>query len=102
MIPTDKPTAPHNGIVHLMTLVTHHKILLPNLSRGLGLSDWGEDVAVAMYAAGPLKYPMTQELTTKSLGAFVMVRLLISGCGLILLATPPGLSGQKAGASLQL
>lgn len=88
--------------VTIMTLVTNHKLFLPILCRGLGLSDWGEDVAVAMYAAGTLKYPMTEELTTKSLGAFVMVSLLRSGCGLILLATPPGLSGQKTGASLQL
>lgn len=45
----------------------------PDDLRSLGLSEWGEDVAVAIHAPGPLKYPMTEEddLTPDSLSHFI-------------------------------
>ena len=41
--------------------------------RSLGLSEWGEEVAVGLFAPGPLKYPMTEELTRDSLTDFLQV-----------------------------
>ena len=35
--------------------------------KALGLADWGEDVAVGLFAPGPLKYNMKEELTPESL-----------------------------------
>jgi protein disulfide isomerase len=43
----------------------------PDDLRALGLSEWGEEVAVALFAPGPLKYPMTEELTRDSLTDFL-------------------------------
>jgi protein disulfide isomerase len=43
----------------------------PDDLRGLGLSDWGEDVAVGLFAPGPLKFPMTEELTPGTLTSFL-------------------------------
>ena len=37
----------------------------------LGLSDWGEDVAVGLFATKPAKYRMNQELSPSSLHEFV-------------------------------
>ena len=37
----------------------------------LGLSDWGEDVAVGLFATRPAKYRMTEELSPASLRQFV-------------------------------
>jgi hypothetical protein len=39
--------------------------------RSVGLSEWGEDVTVTLYAPGPLKYPMTEELSPESLTSFI-------------------------------
>ena len=39
--------------------------------KALGLADWGEDVAVGLFAPGPLKYNMKEELTPESLREFV-------------------------------
>lgn len=39
--------------------------------KALGLADWGEDVAVGLFAPGPLKYKMKEELTPDSLREFV-------------------------------
>ena len=41
--------------------------------RALGLADWGEDVAVGLFAPGPLKYPLTEEMTADSLTEFLQV-----------------------------
>ena len=37
----------------------------------LGLSDWGEDVAVVLFATRPAKYHMTEELSHASLCQFI-------------------------------
>ena len=42
----------------------------------LGMSDWGEDVAVGLFATKPAKYRMTEELTPSSLHQFVQDYLL--------------------------
>ena len=42
----------------------------------LGMSDWGEDVAVGLFATKPAKYHMTEELTPSSLHEFVQDYLL--------------------------
>ena len=39
--------------------------------KALGFSSWGEDVAVGLYAPGPRKYRLTEELTRESLTEFV-------------------------------
>lgn len=41
--------------------------------RSLDLSDWGEDVSVGLFAPGPLKYSMTEELTPDTLTDFIQV-----------------------------
>ena len=43
----------------------------PNDLKALGLAEWGEDVAVGLFAPGPLKYRMDEELTPESLQKFV-------------------------------
>jgi protein disulfide-isomerase A4 len=39
--------------------------------RALGMSSWGEDVAVGLFAPGPKKYRLLEELTKDSLKEFV-------------------------------
>ena len=39
--------------------------------KALGFSDWGEDVAVGIFAPGPRKFRMTEELTKDNLEEFV-------------------------------
>ena len=39
--------------------------------RALGLADWGEEVAIGLFAPGPKKYQMTEELTRDSLTEFL-------------------------------
>lgn len=39
--------------------------------HSLGLSDWGEDVAVGIFAPGPRKYRMIEELNVENLEQFV-------------------------------
>lgn len=39
--------------------------------KALGFGSWGEDVAVGIYAPGPKKYRLTEELTRDSLTEFV-------------------------------
>ena len=45
----------------------------PSPYRALSLADWGEDVAVGLFAPGPLKYAMMEELTADSLSDFLQV-----------------------------
>lgn len=39
--------------------------------RSLGLGDWGEEVAVGIFAPGPLKYAMKEEFNVENLKQFV-------------------------------
>ena len=39
--------------------------------HSLGLGDWGEEVAVGIFAPGPLKYPMKEEFNVVNLKQFV-------------------------------
>ena len=39
--------------------------------HSLGLGDWGEEVAVGIFAPGPLKYPMKEEFNADNLKQFV-------------------------------
>ena len=39
--------------------------------KALGFVDWGEDVAVGIFAPGPRKYRMTEELTKDNLKSFI-------------------------------
>ena len=43
----------------------------PTDLKALGFESWGEDVAVGIYAPGPRKYRLTEELTKSSLKEFV-------------------------------
>lgn len=43
----------------------------PTDLRALGFESWGEDVAVGLYAPGPRKYRLTEELTKDSLTEFI-------------------------------
>lgn len=43
----------------------------PTDLKALGFESWGEDVAVAIFAPGPRKFRMTEELTKSSLKEFV-------------------------------
>ena len=43
----------------------------PNDIRALGFADWGEDVAVGLFAPGPKKYRLTDELSKDSLTEFL-------------------------------
>lgn len=58
-----------------LTLHCCHFLYTPptHTHRALGLSDWGEEVAIGLFAPGPLKYPMTEELTRDSLTEFIQV-----------------------------
>ena len=40
----------------------------------LGLDDWGEDVAIAIWGSPKEKYPMVEEYDTETLREFIQVR----------------------------
>ena len=42
--------------------------------NSLGLDDWGEDVAIAIWGSPREKYPMMQEYDTETLREFIQVR----------------------------
>lgn len=44
--------------------------------KSLGLDDWGEDVAIAMWASSREKYRLNEEYDTDSLQTFIEVRAI--------------------------
>jgi hypothetical protein len=57
-----------------LTLAISDEVEFSDELTSLGLDDWGEDVAIAIWGSPREKYPMMEEYDTETLREFIQVR----------------------------